>query len=44
MGLNQTVDLIGNLDLSGMWVGMVLRTDARKTCVYKRLDYALKMY
>lgn len=42
MGLNQTMDLIGHLDLSGMWAGVDLRMGTQKACVYKSLNYILK--
>jgi hypothetical protein len=42
MYLIQLLILIGHLYLSGMWLGVVLRTNAKKTCVQKRLDYMLK--
>ena len=38
--LNWSVILIGHLYLSGMWLAP--KTDAKKTCVRKRLNYVLK--
>ena len=29
--------------MSGMWLGVDLRKDIKKTCVDKRLDYLLKI-
>ena len=43
MCLIQLLILIGQLNLSGMWLGVALRTDAKKTCVQKRLDHMLKI-
>ena len=31
------------LDLGGMGLGVAPRTDTKKTCVYKRLDYVFKI-
>ena len=30
-------------DVSGMGLGVALRTDIKETCVQKRLDYELKI-
>ena len=35
----QSLLLIGNLYLGGVWLVVDLRTDTKMTCVYKRLDY-----
>ena len=36
-------NLVTQLYLSGVWLGVDLRTDTRKApCVYKGLDYVLK--
>ena len=41
VGLTQVIFLIRHLYLSGVWLRMYLRTDSKKTCVSKRLDYVL---
>ena len=28
--------------VSGLWLGVNLRTDTKRTCVHKRLDFVLK--
>ena len=40
MCLIQLLILIGHLYLIGVWLGVNLRTDNKKTCVQKALAYA----
>ena len=42
MDLIQTMDFILHLDLSGVWLDVDLRSNTKKACVLKRLDYLLK--
>ena len=43
-GLIRLRNLTGHLYLSGVWVAVNLRMNTKKTsCVYKRLDYMLKI-
>jgi hypothetical protein len=37
MGLNQRIDLIGHLDLSGMWLSVDMRLDTKITRVEKEV-------
>jgi hypothetical protein len=40
---NLVTFLIGHLQFSGVWLGMDLRTNTKKTCTLKKLDYVLKI-
>ena len=42
--LTQWLILIGHLYLSGVWLGVNLRTNTQNTYVEKRLDYMLKKH
>ena len=44
MSLIELLILIEHLYLSGMWFGVALRTDSKKTRVQKRVDFALKKW
>ena len=42
MDLNQPMDFIKHLDLSGTWLDVALISDTKKTRISQRLDYLLK--
>ena len=42
-GLSLSLLFVRQLYLSGAWLGVDLRADTKKSCVYKRLVYRLKI-